>query len=1408
LALVLTTIGLLAYALGSTDAARWLADRAEAATQDRLSVGPLSGNLWRGLDVEIVRWRDPSLDLRLERLSVKPDWSALLLGQWAFSEIVASRLQLVVAASSAGGSADPRAAVPALTLPLPLRIDVLRLARLELSNSAAATGDSTVVEALELSAEYRPGRLRIERLAALGHGLTLSGEALELEDRAPHRLSGRLRLSADSAGFAQWLGLPAPPGAATPPSLQVELSGRLEALSAQLALLAWGASAQVRLEAAPFETPPSLRLEGAFEGLDLRAWSAAWPRAVLGGRFSYAAPAQAFELSVAQATPLPLDRQGLPVAAARVTGTLNGPVVSIDRLSVDLREPSSSAPNAAVTDGSLSRSARGPAGRVTGRLRIDRGAPVVAGTMRWPALEGELTVSQLDARALGSQWPSTRASGRLVLQPRRLQAQLEDSRLSADPLALQAELVLADTRIMIERAQLSLGSARASARGSLGLAEQDPIDLSGRFERVDGAWLAGWLPAGLALPQTLLGGDWRASRRAGGATPAPLAAALTLDRDSRLAGRALTGAVQAEWMPGRVRTLDLQLAQGADRLSVRGAIGATDDRLTIIARIADVARLMPQLAGPARLDAELVGRPESPAFQLDLSAGPLKLTQAAPQLAAERLELRLTAAGVPTEHRFEVTAQMGEERLVSSGRGSLPMASPAAPGSAPARGGSAAGGKVAAKQPGSAPARDPVSLSAASGPSLASPLWRASLEQLRISGTVPASLERPASLKLDEAGAIDVREVELTLAQGRVRIDRLSWQDGVLRSVGDMAALSLAPLADRLEAGPAPAAMRVSGSAVDARRAASPNGPSGQRPGSPDTATREAAARLRALQVSGRWDLQGATWQHASGSVALEVQRAPGADATGPATEAVFGESRLRVSLREGALAGEARLTIPSLAFTRRLTAPDWVAEGALALDGRIGGTIERPELNGQLSGERLSLANRSLGWRLRDGQLAARLDGRVLRIASLRFASGERGIVELTGEIAPLADAVAPNAVASAGTGRAAERAPFDADLGLRLERFIVPLPPGQRLLLSGQTRLVARDGKVSWSGTVTADDGLIEFGSLSAPDLPTDLVIIDRREQPANGTAAVRAAGARTERPAAASAAPERREAASPPSTGSAGAGWMPVVDSNLRVALGERLRVQGGGLDARLTGELTLAGRLPREPRVSGRVQLRDGTFQAYGRKLELTRGEVRFAGEVDNPFIDIIALRRHQEVDAGVAVTGPARAPRIRLVSEPDLPDAQKLSWLVLGTGLEDAAAAGQALALREAALNLLGEDDGGLVGGLSQALGIDSVSFGRSVSAGRDPLSTARLGPPGLSVPGAASGSAAAAGSVRQEVVSVSKRLNSRLTLSYERGLQGLWNLVRLQYEISNRLSLRAQSGSENAVDLLYFWWFD
>ena len=49
------------------------------------------------------------------------------------------------------------------------------------------------------------------------------------------------------------------------------------------------------------------------------------------------------------------------------------------------------------------------------------------------------------------------------------------------------------------------------------------------------------------------------------------------------------------------------------------------------------------------------------------------------------------------------------------------------------------------------------------------------------------------------------------------------------------------------------------------------------------------------------------------------------------------------------------------------------------------------------------------------------------------------------------------------------------------------------------------------------------------------------------------------------------------------------------------------------------------------------------------------------------LDIVAMRRTQTVDAGVALSGTAQAPRVRLVSNPELSDAEKLSWLVLGRG---------------------------------------------------------------------------------------------------------------------------------------------
>ena len=68
--------------------------------------------------------------------------------------------------------------------------------------------------------------------------------------------------------------------------------------------------------------------------------------------------------------------------------------------------------------------------------------------------------------------------------------------------------------------------------------------------------------------------------------------------------------------------------------------------------------------------------------------------------------------------------------------------------------------------------------------------------------------------------------------------------------------------------------------------------------------------------------------------------------------------------------------------------------------------------------------------------------------------------------------------------------------------------------------------------------------------------------------------------------------------------------------------------------------------------------------------------------------MLALRKGLPVEAGVEVLGTVARPKVRLVSSPDVPDPEKLSWLVLGRGQGDVSA-GDAATLVAAANSLLG-----------------------------------------------------------------------------------------------------------------------
>jgi translocation and assembly module TamB len=61
------------------------------------------------------------------------------------------------------------------------------------------------------------------------------------------------------------------------------------------------------------------------------------------------------------------------------------------------------------------------------------------------------------------------------------------------------------------------------------------------------------------------------------------------------------------------------------------------------------------------------------------------------------------------------------------------------------------------------------------------------------------------------------------------------------------------------------------------------------------------------------------------------------------------------------------------------------------------------------------------------------------------------------------------------------------------------------------------------------------------------------------------------------------------------------------------------------------------------------------------------------------------------------------------------------------------------------------------------------------------------------------------GDVRETVISLGKQLSRRWYVGYERSLNataGTWQLV---YRVAQRFTLRAQTGGENAIDVIWTW---
>jgi translocation and assembly module TamB len=984
------------------------------------------------------------------------------------------------------------------------------------------------------------------------------------------------------------------------------------------------------------------------------------------------------------------------------------------------------------------------------------GALKGGGRLAGAQLEVDLAAQRVDARALHRRLPTTNFSGPLRAtlggDRQRVDVDWRDARY-----ALRASASRTAQALAVDRLQLSSGDAELDVQGELALTGAARFSARGRLKKFDAAR---FLPAA-RLPRSVLNASFAAS----GALPPALALDLRFDlRDSRLGGRSLSGAGRVELAGNRLRQVDVDLDAAGNRLRAQGAFGRAGDSLQLSLAAPQLAALgWPALSGAASASLvlggslaqpELSGQVQAARLQLgpwldakDLAldaqlaagaqgalAGRLRCAACAlPAVGIPALALEATAAGLRHEHRTEMRVGLPEQR-------ELRLA-------------------LVGGWPASAPRQ-----------TAASARWRGVLGELRLTrrdatGTQVnlVALAAPAPLQLG-ATSFDFGPATLGGPVGSLNIDRLALEAGRWQSAGRLQHFRAQQLL-------------IDFPGLVAWRAAL------------------GTANAQPLVLAGQWGFSSA--ERRSGRVAL--WRESGDLALG-ALPLGLSEARLEASLDDGKIAASAQLRgkrlgtinaelsaaagraakgetvplfdaqspwqgrlqadVPDLSWLGVLLGEGWQVGGRLRGEMALAGSAARPQFSGQWRGDQLALRALDQGMRLERGEAQLDISGDRLWLRRLSFES----------ELAPLPRALrldqrldaarlgatpgrltASGELALSGEGGAAR-------LALQLDRFGVVQRSDQWVAVSGDADLRWRDLALEIGGKLAVDAGFWSLAPAGRPSLSDDVVLHRADAAPA---------ASRAQR----------------------------ALKLDLTLALGRHVYFSGAGVDARLAGELRIRSDDAGLPRASGSIRTVDGRFDAYGQKLDIERGIVNFQGPIDNPGLNLLAVRRNLPVEAGVEVSGTALRPQIRLVSTPTVPDTEKLSWLVLGRAPEQGGGSGDSGVLLAAAQTIFGGQDGGVLGQLRRGLGIDEFGVSSGQLGGSANVPTSRVA--------SSTGFGSSGQTVNGQIVSVGKRLSSNALLSYEQSLNTTESIVKLTVDLNRQFSVVGRAGSESALD--FFW---
>jgi translocation and assembly module TamB len=231
--------------------------------------------------------------------------------------------------------------------------------------------------------------------------------------------------------------------------------------------------------------------------------------------------------------------------------------------------------------------------------------------------------------------------------------------------------------------------------------------------------------------------------------------------------------------------------------------------------------------------------------------------------------------------------------------------------------------------------------------------------------------------------------------------------------------------------------------------------------------------------------------------------------------------------------------------------------------------------------------------------------------------------------------------------------------------------------------------------------------------------------------------------------------------------------IVHSEIRVDMGDDVRIDSFGLQGRIEGGVATTIHTGETAIGRGELRVAEGRYEAYGQKLEISRGHLLFeASPLSDPGLDIEARRKIETVVVGLNVRGTLQQPRLSFFSEPSMAQSQIVSYLLVGKPVESLYASDTTSVV--SARDTLAMQGGGLLASqIGRRIGLEEVGVESTVNS---------------------------AGETNQQLV-LGKFLSPRLFVSYGISLTESVNTLKLRYTVSDRWVLRMEAGENQSADI-------